>query len=81
MLSVRVRQEDIRKYVEQGYLVRTRSDIETYEAKVNDTTRANTAFASGAQIVSTDFETPGNAYGTPYVVTLPGGVGRLASTR
>ncbi|WP_448662592.1 Ca2+-dependent phosphoinositide-specific phospholipase C [Sphingomonas sp. CJ20] len=66
------RDAEIRAAVAQGYLVRTRSDIETYEAKTNDPTRANTAFASGAQIVSTDFEHPGNAYGTPYVVRLPG---------
>jgi hypothetical protein len=72
-----VRQEEIHRYVRQGYLVRTRSDIETYEAKRNDMTRADAAFASGAQIVSTDFEHPGNAYGTPYVVRLPeGGVAR-----
>lgn len=68
-----VRGSEIRKYVEQGYLVRTRSDIETYEAKTNDMTRARAAFASGAQIVSTDFEQAGNAYGTSYVVRLPGG--------
>ena len=35
--------------------------------------RADAAFASGAQIVSTDFEEPGNGYGTSYVVRLPGG--------
>ena len=69
-----VRQDQIRDYVRQGYIVRTRSDIEAYEAKTNDMTRADAAFASGAQIVSTDFEHPGNAYGTPYVVRLPGGV-------
>ncbi|EJL20459.1 hypothetical protein PMI01_05397 [Caulobacter sp. AP07] len=68
-----VRQKDIRAYVQQGYIVRTRSDIETFEAKTNDMTRANAAFASGAQVVSTDFEHAGNAYGTPYVVRLPGG--------
>lgn len=68
-----VRQEDIQKYVQQGYLVRTRSDIETYEAKVNDYTRAESAFASGAQIISTDFFRPGNVYGTNYIVKLPGG--------
>lgn len=67
-----VRGAEIRQYVQQGYLVRTRSDIETYEAKVNDHTRANAAFASGAQIVSTDFERPGNAYGTDYLIHLPG---------
>ena len=68
-----VRGKQIRQYVEQGYLVRTRSDIETFEAKTNDMTRANAAFASGAQIVSTDFEQPGNAYKTDYVIKLPGG--------
>lgn len=68
-----VRADDIKKNVQQGYLVRTRSDIETYEAKINDMTRANTAFASGAQIVSTDFEQAPNAYGTPYLIKLPGG--------
>lgn len=67
------RTREIHDAVAQGYLVRTRSDIETFEAKVNDHRRADAAFASGAQIVSTDFEKAGNAYGTPYVVTLPGG--------
>jgi hypothetical protein len=59
--------------VKQGYLVRARADIETWEAKANDPSRAKQAFASGAQIVSTDFYKKGNAYGTDYVVTLPGG--------
>lgn len=68
-----VRGDQIRDYVRQGYLVRARSDIEAYEAKTNDMTRADAAFASGAQIVSTDFEHPGNAFGTSYVVRLPGG--------
>ncbi len=68
-----MRQDDIRKRVAEGYLVRTRADIETYEAKANDRTRADAAFASGAQVVSTDFYKPGNAYGTNYVVRLPGG--------
>ena len=68
-----VRGADIRRYVAEGYLVRTRTDIETWEAKTNDRTRADAAFASGAQIVSTDFEDAGNPYGTRYRVVLPGG--------
>ncbi|SEW27606.1 Ca2+-dependent phosphoinositide-specific phospholipase C [Chitinophaga arvensicola] len=68
-----VRQKEIQQYVKQGFLVRTRADIETYEAKVNDHTRANAAFESGAQIISTDFFRKGNGYDTPYFVTLPGG--------
>lgn len=67
------RTAEIAQRVREGYLVRTRSDIETHEARVNDMTRANAAFASGAQVVSTDFFKPGNAFGTSYVVTLPGG--------
>ncbi|WP_220101280.1 Ca2+-dependent phosphoinositide-specific phospholipase C [Chitinophaga oryzae] len=68
-----MRQQEIQQAVKQGFLVRTRSDIETYEAKVNDHTRAEAAFKSGAQVISTDFFRPGNGYGTPYFVTLPGG--------
>ena len=47
-------------------MVRTRSDIETYEAKMNDFTRSKAAFSSGAQVISTDFFHPGNTYGTSY---------------
>ncbi|WP_143746030.1 Ca2+-dependent phosphoinositide-specific phospholipase C [Epilithonimonas bovis] len=68
-----VRQNEIRKAVKEGYLVRSRSDIETYEAKVNNPARKEAAFRSGAQIISTDFFRPGNTYGTPYFVELPGG--------
>lgn len=73
MDKVLVRFDEIKKRVAEGYLARTRSDIETYGATVNDRHRADAAFASGAQIVSTYFERPGNAYGTPYVIRLPGG--------
>lgn len=68
-----MREDEIKKLVEKGYLVRTRSDIETYEAKINDYKRAEAAFRSGAQIVSTDYFRPGNNYGTDYFVKLPNG--------
>jgi hypothetical protein len=68
-----MRQEEIQQRVKQGYIVRTRTDIETYEAKVNDYTRANAAFKSGAQVISTDFFRPGNRYGTDYFVQMPNG--------
>ncbi|GEN73958.1 phosphatidylinositol-specific phospholipase C domain-containing protein [Chryseobacterium lathyri] len=66
-----VRQQDIQALVKQGFMVRTRADIETYEAKVNDLTRSKAAFSSGAQVVSTDFFRPGNVYGTSYFVKPP----------
>ncbi|MCG1035040.1 Ca2+-dependent phosphoinositide-specific phospholipase C [Polaribacter sargassicola] len=68
-----VRQTEIQEAVKKGYLVRTRSDIETYEAKTNDMTRANAAFTSGAQVISTDFFRPGNNYNTDYWVKIPNG--------
>ncbi|RQO42548.1 hypothetical protein DBR39_01330 [Chryseobacterium sp. KBW03] len=66
-----VRQKEIQDLVKQGFIVRTRSDIETYEAKTNDFTRAKAAFSSGAQVISTDFFRSGNTYGTPYFVQPP----------
>lgn len=69
-----VRGNEIRQRVREGYLVRTRSDIETWEARADDRTRAEAALCSGAQIVSTDFFQPVNTFGTSYYVSLPGNV-------
>ncbi len=41
--------------VRAGFLVRTRADEFAVEARGNDTARRDAAFASGAQIVTTDF--------------------------
>lgn len=71
--NAKVRQQEIQQAVAKGYMVRTRSDIETYEAKVNDYSRAEAAFSSGAQVISTDFFRPGNTYGTDYYVKMPNG--------
>ncbi len=53
-------------------LVRTRADADTYDARENDTARRDAAFASGAQLVSTDYEVANPDFG-PYVVAIPGG--------
>jgi Phosphoinositide phospholipase C, Ca2+-dependent len=62
----------IRELVGQGILVRTRADADTTEARSGDTTRRTAAFASGAQIVSTDFEREDPRW-PGFVVALPGG--------
>lgn len=41
--------------VQQGYIVRTRADADSLQAWANDHSVADTAFASGAQIVHTDY--------------------------
>ena len=60
------RQADIRAAVAKGYLVRTRADIDTADARRNDPARREAALASGAQIVSTDYLTTPNVHGTDY---------------
>lgn len=62
----------IRELVAQGYLVRTRTDADTVEARSGDTTRRDAAFASGAQIVSTDYEREDPRF-PGFITTLPGG--------
>jgi hypothetical protein len=47
--------DEIQKLVKAGFLVRTRADSGTKEARANDTRMRERAFASGAQIISTDF--------------------------
>jgi len=49
---------DIPGLVADGFLVRTRADVETQEAVANDTARREQAFASGAHFVSTDYRDP-----------------------
>ncbi|MDZ4847398.1 MAG: phosphatidylinositol-specific phospholipase C1-like protein [Chitinophagales bacterium] len=46
---------DIEQLVADGYLIRTRSDSETDEARTGDVTKRDRAFASGAQLISTDY--------------------------
>jgi len=64
----------IQQLVEDGYLVRTRADAPTFQARSGDTTQQDAAFTSGAQLVSTDYPVPGIAtrFGTAYFAALPG---------
>lgn len=48
-------QDRIRAAVRQGFIVRTRADADTVEARAADAGRRTAAFASGAQYVSTDY--------------------------
>lgn len=67
--------DEIAKLVKQGYLVRTRTDDSTREARVNDTRRRDAMMASGAQILSTDYPASEPArWEGHYSVSLPGNV-------
>jgi hypothetical protein len=64
--------ERIRALVAAGFIVRTRADADTVQARTGDTSMRDAAFASGAQFVSTDYVFPDEVFGTGYVVDLPG---------
>jgi hypothetical protein len=63
---------DIAALVRKGYLIRTRTDAETHEARTNDTRRRDAMLASGAQILSTDYPAAEPArWPGGYFVALP----------
>lgn len=68
---------DIPDLVTQGFMVRTRSDAGTDEARTGNYSGRDAAFASGAQIISTDYYRPDSRAGTPgwtdYKVQFPNG--------
>lgn len=66
----------IQDLVRRGYVVRTRADADTLQARNRDTRTRDAALASGAQWVSTDYPARGMAlrFLSTYSVTLPGGV-------
>jgi hypothetical protein len=65
-------QERIQAAVKAGFIVRTRADADTVEARENSTERREAAFASGAQYISTDYYYPRGEWSN-YSVSLPGG--------
>jgi hypothetical protein len=64
--------------VKAGFIVRTRADAETLEARRNDTRRRDAMLASGAQYVSTDYRRPDLRL-SDYQVRLPGAAIALAN--
>lgn len=64
---------EIAELVRKGYLIRTRTDADTKEARANDTARRDAMIASGAQILSTDYPAAEPArWEGGYFVALPG---------
>jgi hypothetical protein len=64
---------EINDLVRKGYLVRARTDADTRQARVNDTSTRDAMMASGAQLLSTDYPVGEPArWDGHYVVALPG---------
>lgn len=60
----------IRELVKKGYLIRTRADSDTKEARIEDYTKFEKAKASGAQIISTDYYLPSTLFPSSYRVVF-----------
>jgi hypothetical protein len=61
---------EIQLLVKQGFLIRTRADADTREARANTTARREAALASGAQFISTDYLWPDERF-SDYTAVLP----------
>ena len=64
---------DIQTLVRKGYIIRTRADSDTQEARRNDKSSFEAAMKSGAQIISTDYYQPSTRFKSDYVISFPDG--------
>ncbi len=62
--------EKIKTLVALGYMVRTRADSDTQEARNNDYSRFLKAKASGAQIITTDYYRPSTLFKSDYKISF-----------
>jgi len=63
---------EIKNLVEKGYIIRTRADADTREARLNDKTDFIAACNSGAQIITTDYYLKSTHFKSDYVVNFDG---------
>ena len=64
-----IKQKDaITDWVNRGFMVRTRADADTAEARMNLTERKMAAVESGAQAISTDYYIVSEHFDSPYLV-------------
>ena len=63
--------DSIQVLVKHGYMVRTRADADTKEARNNDYTRFKAAKESGAQVITTDYYLPDEKLGNDYHISFP----------
>lgn len=59
--------------VKKGYIIRTRADSDTKEARTNDKSSFEAALQSGAQIISTDYYFKSTRFPSDYVISFKDG--------
>lgn len=63
----------IEDLVKKGYIIRTRADSDTKEARANDYSHFEAAKKSGAQIITTDYYLPSTFFNSPYQIKYDDG--------
>jgi len=63
----------IQDQVKKGYIVRTRADSDTQEARANDRSSFEAALQSGAQIITTDYYQKSKHFNSDYQICFDGG--------
>ena len=66
--NVMARPGEVAMLARKGYLLKSRADIDTWEARHNDGARREATMSAGAQIISTDYPFAPNIYGNDYQV-------------
>ena len=64
---------NISKLVKKGYIIRTRADSGTKEARANDYSHFEAAKKSGAQIITTDYYLPSKFFKSDYHISFKNG--------
>jgi len=64
---------EIPQLIKKGYIIRTRADSDTEEARMNDRSNFDAACASGAQIITTDYYQKSTHFKSDYVISFEGG--------
>lgn len=67
------KKDSIATLVKKGYIVRTRADADTREARLNDYTTFEAACLSGAQIITTDYYRRSTHFSSGYIVRFKNG--------
>ena len=72
MIINNAKSPDIQKLVTKGYIIRTRADSDTQEARRNDYSNFEAACASGAQIITTDYYEKSTHFKSDYEISFKG---------
>jgi len=65
--------KQIPELVKKGYIIRTRADADTRQARKNDWSDFEAACKSGAQIITTDYYKKSTHFKSDYVISFAGG--------